>query len=137
MTNINVLENKISSLRKYSKLLERYKGYSQREIENNIDIKGALERYLYLAARAAIDLAEAFISYKAFRKPPTPGESFHILCENKVISDDVAQKMLKMAGFRNVIAHDYEKLNYAIVYDVLQNRLKNISEYSGIIEKQL
>jgi len=137
MTNIDVLENKISSLRKYLKLLERYKGYSQQEIENDIDIKGALERYLYLAIQAAIDLSEAFISYKELRKPSTLSESFHILSENKIISNDFTQKLVKMAGFRNVIAHDYENLNYAIVYDVLQNRLKNISEFADIIEKEL
>ncbi len=43
--------------------------------------------------------------------------------------------MIKMTGFRNVVAHDYEKINYDIVHDVLQNKLKNIEEFIGIISR--
>ncbi|MDR4503975.1 MAG: DUF86 domain-containing protein [Candidatus Scalindua sp.] len=32
----------------------------------------------------------------------------------------MAEQMIKMTGCRNVIAHDYEKLNYEILSDVLQ-----------------
>jgi len=137
MTNINVLENKISSARKYLKLLERYKTYSQEEIEGNIDIRGAVERYLYLAIQAAIDLAEAFIAHKELRKPSTLSECFYILNENKTIPDELTQKLVKMTGFRNVVAHDYENINYEIVYDILQNRLANIEEFIKIIGQKL
>lgn len=129
MTNIAVLENKISNIKKHLKTLERYKGYSREEIEKNIDIRGALERYLYLAAQASIDLAEAVIAYKNLRKPTTMGETFHILSEEHIISDALADKMIRMTGFRNVIAHDYEKINYDIVYDILQNNLKDIDDF--------
>jgi len=37
--------------------------------------------------------------------------------------------MARMAGFRNIIAHDYEKLDYGIVYDVLQRRLKDVAAF--------
>ena len=135
MTTTVVIENKISSVRKYLKLLERYKKYSQREIENDVDIKGAVERYLYLATQATIDLAEAILSYKKFRKPTTMSESFHILNEEKIISDDLAEKMIGMVGFRNIVAHDYEKISYDIIYDVLQKRLGDIEEFLNVISK--
>ena len=64
MSNLTVIENKISSIQKYLKILERYKNYSREELENNIDIRGAVERYLYLVSQATIDLAEAVIAYK-------------------------------------------------------------------------
>ncbi len=137
MTNIDVLENKISSVKKYLKLLERYKAYSLEQIEGDIDIRGATERYLYLAIQAAIDLAEAFISSKKMRKPSTLSECFHILNENKIIPDDLNQKMIKMTGFRNIVAHDYEDINYEIVYDILQNRLKDIANFIEIISQEI
>ena len=78
MTNFSVIENKISLVRKYLKILDGFKSFSRQEIEEDEKIKGALERYLYLAAQAAIDLAEAVISFKKFRKPTTLRESFDI-----------------------------------------------------------
>lgn len=129
MTSLTVIENKISSVKKYLRILERYKQYSQDEIVNDIDKKGAVERYLYLAAQASIDLAESVIAYKNLRKPSTMSDSFYILQEEGIISIELTEKMVKMTGFRNIIAHDYEKLNYAIVYDVLQNKLPDIEDF--------
>lgn len=129
MTNIVVIENKISDIRKYLKILERYKKYSKEEILNDIDIKGAVERYLYLAAQATIDLAEAVIAYKNFRKPATLGESFYILNEEGTIDTVLMEKLVKMTGFRNVIAHDYGKINYDIVYNVIHNGVVDIEEF--------
>ncbi|MEK6682146.1 MAG: DUF86 domain-containing protein [Nitrospirota bacterium] len=129
MTSLSVIENKISSVKKYLRILERYKQYSQDEIVNDIDKKGAVERYLYLAVQASIDLAESVIAYKNLRRPSTMSDSFYILQEDGIISIELTEKMVKMTGFRNIIAHDYEKLNYAIVYDVLQNRLPDIEDF--------
>jgi len=135
MTNLSVIENKISSARKNLEILEKYKNYSQAEIINNIERRGAVERYLYLAVQSTIDLADATISFKNLRKPTTQSESFHILEENGVIDLELAQKMVKMTGFRNVVAHDYEKINYDILYDVLCNRLTDVEKFLENIEK--
>ncbi len=129
MTQRAVIENKISAARKYLKLLDRYKGHSRATIEEDVDIRGALERYLYLAVQAAIDLGEAIISLKELRKPTTTAEAFDILCEAGIIPPELAQRLVKMVGFRNVMAHDYEAVNYDIVYDVLHNRLADIEEF--------
>jgi uncharacterized protein YutE (UPF0331/DUF86 family) len=134
MTNLSVIENKISSVQKYLSILERYRAYSQKEIADDIDRRGAVERYLYLAVQATIDLAEAVIAFKNLRKPSTMSESFYILNEAGIVPPDLTEQMVKMTGFRNVIAHDYEKLNYDIVYDVLQNRLANIEKFLGAIK---
>lgn len=135
MTNIAVIENKISAVKKYLKILERYKKYSQKEIVENIDIKGALERYLYLAVQSAIDLAEAVIAYKDFRKPATMSEIFYILNEEEVIPSNLTNKLSKMVGFRNIITHDYEDIDYAIVYTILHRGLKDIENFIKIISK--
>lgn len=129
MTNRSVIENRISLTKKYLKILERYKKYSQSEIEKDVDIRGAVERYLYLAVQSAIDLAEAVIAYRNFRKPSAMAESFRILTEEKILSDDLSDKLARMTGFRNIIAHDYGEIDYAIVYDILKNGSKDIETF--------
>lgn len=135
MSNLVVIENKISSIRKYLKILDGYKKYSREEIENDLNIKGAVERYLYLAAQATIDLAEAVIAYKKLRKPSTMAESFYILQEEGIISPELTAKMIGMTGFRNTIAHDYEKINYDLVYKIIQQDVKDIDEFIKIVSK--
>lgn len=135
MTNIDVLENKISAVKKYLKILTRYQKYSDAEISDNLDLQGALERYLYLATQAAIDLADIVISLKRLRKPSSLKESFEILSEENIIPKSLKEELIKMVGFRNVIAHDYEDVDKNIVYDVLRHRLDDIKEFIKIVEK--
>ncbi len=135
MTNISTIENKITSVRKYLKILSNFEKYSRKEIENDVNIRGAAERYLYLAAQSVIELAEAVISFKNLRKPTTLKEGFEILEEEKLISVELREKMINMVGFRNIVAHDYEKIDYDIVYDILQNKLTDIDDFVEQIKK--
>ncbi|MFA5000972.1 MAG: DUF86 domain-containing protein [Candidatus Paceibacterota bacterium] len=135
MTNFAIIENKVSSIKKYLSILNGYQKYTRLEIETTVDLRGAIERYLYLAIQATIDLAEAVISFKNLRKPSTLSESFDILAENNLLDATLTEKLVKMTGFRNLVAHDYERLNYDIVYDILQNRLGDLEEFIKQIEK--
>ena len=134
MTSIDVIENKISAVRKYLSILDRYERFARPEIENDIDIRGAVERYLYLVTQSTIDLAESIIAYKKLRKPTTMTESFHILHEAGVISGELMQKLVQMTGFRNVIAHAYVDLDYDIVFDVLHNGRNDIGAFLEALE---
>ena len=135
MTSVTIIENKLSSVEKYLKILAGYQKYSQSEIESSVDLKGAVERYLYLAIQSTIELAESLIAYKKLRKPSTMSEAFHILHEEEVISADMAEALVKMTGFRNVVSHDYEKLNYDIVYAVLKEKLRDIEQFLAVVRE--
>lgn len=135
MTSHVVIENKISAAQKYLSILEAYNKYPRETIESDVTIRGSLERYLYLAVQAAIDVAESVLAFKKLRKPSTTGETFHILHEAGIISKDLTKQLVAMVGFRNIIAHDYEKINYDIVYDILHNRLKDIESFLSIAQK--
>lgn len=126
MTTKAVIENKMSAVKKYLKILERYRKIAPKDIEKDIDLKGAVERYLYLAVQAGIDLADALIAFRGFRKPATMSESFSILLEERVIEEGLAARLSKMVGFRNILAHDYGKIDYTVVGDVMRTGLKDI-----------
>jgi uncharacterized protein YutE (UPF0331/DUF86 family) len=129
MSSISVIESKISSIKKYLGILKRFKDLSKQEIEEDLTKKGALERYLYLATQASIDLAEAIIAYKEFRRPTTYSESFYILEEEEFLTKELSDKLVNMTKFRNIIAHDYENVDFSILYDAVQNRLGDIEEF--------
>ncbi len=134
MSTKTVVENKISNIQKYLTFLRRYKKYSRHELEQTVDVRGAVERYLYLAIQATIDCAEAVIALRNFRKPTTLSETFYILEEEGVLSRKETQALVAMSGFRNVIAHDYEKLDYDIVYTVLHEKLSDIQTFIQTIK---
>lgn len=111
-----------------------YEKYSLGEIKNDINIRGSVERYLYLVSRATIDLAEAVIAYKKFRKPTTMSECFHILFDEKIIFERLRDKLVGMVGFRNIMALDYDDVDYEIVYELIHEGVKDLAEFTKIIE---
>jgi len=135
MTNIGILENKVSSVKKYLKILENYVGLSEEEILLDIDKKGAVERYLYLLAQSTIDLAEIVISYKRLRKPMSFSEGFEILRENHYISDELCTKLIEMTGFRDVLAHGYEKIDYSVLLETIKDGRKDIEDFINSVEE--
>ena len=138
MTNKGVIEAKISSIKGYIGILEKnYKHRSQKEIEEDLFLKTSLERHLYLLVQETIGLAEAVVAYREFRRPDSYAAAFEILNEENVISRQLLEKMKDMVGFRNVVAHDYAKINYDIVYDVLHNKLVDVEQFITEIKKSL
>ncbi|MBI4272757.1 DUF86 domain-containing protein [Candidatus Uhrbacteria bacterium] len=129
MSSLQIIENKISTIQKYLSILDRYKRHSRIDLENDVDIRGATERYLYLAVQSVIDCAEAVIAYKKFRKPTTMSDTFYILHEEGVLSLEAIQPLIQMTGFRNIIVHGYERINYDVVYDVLHHHLLDIEKF--------
>ena len=129
------IEDKISAIQRYLAILEKFKAYPRVQLESDDMIRGATERYLYLLAQSAIDLAEMLIAYKKYRKPSTLSESFEILHEHAVIDIDLQEKMIKLTGFRNILAHGYTKVDYGIVHSVLHHRLEDVADFIKIADQ--
>jgi len=60
-----------------------------------------------------------------------------VLSEAGIIESKLSLRLMDMVGFRNVIAHDYTKLDYDVVYDVLHKRLVDIDEFLNVVEKAI
>ncbi len=93
---------------------------------------------MYLAVQSTINMGEALISYKTLRKPAaTMTEVFYILNEDGFIPVALTDNLARMVGFRNIIAHDYEGLDYDIVLDALHNKLDDIESFLKEVSQRL
>lgn len=137
MSNLDIIENKISYLMKRIGVVKRYQKYSLADIEKDEVIRSALERGLYVISQAVIDLAEAVGAFKKLRKPTTMREAIDILGEEKILPPDFIGKFVGIVGFRNALSHDYEDLKLEVIYDVLQNKLAQVEEFTAYIKRAL
>ena len=55
--------------------------------------------------------------------------SFIEVGRNKVITEELANKMAGMAGLRNALAHEYDKIDQNMVFDSLKLTLVQIPNY--------
>ncbi|MEG2936259.1 MAG: HepT-like ribonuclease domain-containing protein, partial [Clostridium sp.] len=64
-------------------------------------------------------------------------EIFIVLYENKIIDEPLKESLCNMAGFRNILVHDYMKLDRIIVYKIINNNLKDIETFIKIVSTYL
>ena len=132
MSSRDVIENKISFIERG--MTEARKSYHARSLDDfraDRILRGSLERDLYVIVQATIDLAEAIVAYKRFRKPTTMRDAFDILAENDIVPSEFIASFHKIVGFRNILAHGYEAVRVEVLEDVLRNKLTEIEKFLG------
>jgi uncharacterized protein YutE (UPF0331/DUF86 family) len=130
-----VIERILVHLEEYSRDLDEIKSkYGLEDFNNNKIIRRYTERTLQVAIEACLDLANHIISYAGFREPSDNKDCFQVLLENEIISVELADRLKKMAQFRNVVVHDYIRINPEIVYAIVQNNIRDIAAFAQSIE---
>lgn len=91
------------------------------------------ERWLHLAGKACLDLANHLIADQGWRAPSTYREAFDILREQGVIDADLARRMAGWAGLRNLLVHLYLQVDHARLYEILTNDLDEIEDFAAAL----
>jgi uncharacterized protein YutE (UPF0331/DUF86 family) len=89
------------------------------------------------AVQNCIDIAAHIISEESFGVPGSTTEMLYILEKNGYLDNDLTQKMVKAVGFRNLIVHEYGKIELEQVYEIAQNDINDLNEYLKAIIKKL
>ena len=131
------IEAKIKKVDYYVGLLEEYKGDCKERFLNDPMFEGALLHYLYLASDGCIAIAEMVLKYKNIGRAQSYYEAIDTLGEYGVIPKEFAYDFAKIASFRNFLAHDYEKIDYVVIYDEALKKLDDIREYLRMIGENL
>lgn len=92
-----------------------------------------VERTLHIIIEACIDVAQHIISDEKFREPASYRDTFAVLAENKIIPLDELERFEKMASFRNLLVHFYEKVDDAIVFGLFKNNLDDVELFTQLI----
>jgi len=117
------------------------------EIKSSIDGLGSLalmdkERFLsdpnacdaakyklLVAIEAALSICNHINAKISKKVPETYADCFIILGESGVISSELAERLAKMAKFRNMLIHIYWEIDNVKVYDIINQDLNDLRMY--------
>ncbi len=85
---------------------------------------------LQRACELAIDAACREVSRRHLGVPTDSADAFTMLERESLLSPDVAERMRRMVGFRNVAVHEYRRLDPSIVRTVVEHRLGDFEALS-------
>ena len=137
MVNPNIVATRLDALRRYMGYLKILQRYPYRQFRADPFIRGNVERYLQLAIECCLDLGNHLISDRGLRKAENYRDVFLILGEAKILPGPFARRLAPMGGFRNILVHDYLKVDPRKVYDVLQKHLPDLEEFAKAVARRL
>lgn len=96
-----------------------------------------IERGIQICIECVIDIGNILISVTDNDKPSTYKETMITLSQIGVISEKFSKKLSKMVGFRNILVHDYTKIDEDMIIYILKTELDDFIKYMDYVDKWL
>lgn len=128
--------SKLEELNGYLTELEDIAGNINWErYQTELMVKRGIERTLQLIVETTIDLGNIILAAQKWRPPASNRDIFNILTEHQLLESELGQFMNRITGFRNLLVHDYGRVDDAVVYGLLSKGLPKFRNYYEVVLK--
>lgn len=137
MLDKNLIENKIKLIQDNLVYLAEFKDCTFNEIASDFYKHTIVERLIEKVVTFAIDLNQHIIS-ETEPLPEVPDkarETFLVLTNLNIYPKDFAENISKSVHLRNVLVHDYQKLDEKVFYESIKDCLADYHKYCEHILK--
>lgn len=137
MVDKALILRKFTELEEYLKQVREFSGISLEEYSRDWKVQRIVERTLQMMIEACVDIANHIISDKECRIPKGYADTFRVLYEEGFLEKELFETMERMTKFRNIVVHHYDKVDEAVVVDILKRHLDDFLQYRDAILKLL
>lgn len=137
MVDKALLLRKLSELEEYMDQIREYADITVAEYSKDWKTQRIVERTLQMMLETCIDIAGHIISDREYRVPKSYADTFRVLYEENILDEELFGIMEKMARFRNVVVHHYDKVDSGIVVTILKKHLDDFLYYKNAIINML
>lgn len=130
MVDRETVERRLLKLEQYLRRLRELSKVSLDAYMKDQILRDSAERNLQLAAQVCIDIGNHVIADRGYRAPYGYGDIFSVLMEEGLLPKELAGTMRQIAGFRNILVHDYLEIDSKIVYE----SLKKVDDFKKFVE---
>jgi uncharacterized protein YutE (UPF0331/DUF86 family) len=92
---------------------------------------------LQVAIQCALDIGNHVIAEENLTAPEDQADIFQILGASGILPPPFAERIVPMAGFRNILVHDYLRIDHARVYSILTQALTDLEEFARHVQAWL
>lgn len=133
MVDRDLILRKIADLDQYLAQLSEYRGVTVEAYRRDWKTQRIIERTLQIAIEACVDIASHVIADRGLRVPATYAETFDVLGDAGLLDAELRDAMVRMAKFRNVIVHEYTRVDPAIVVGIVNEHLGDLATFRSAV----
>ena len=133
MVDRELVLRKVAALEQYLAELDEFRHITLESYVAERKTQRIVERTLHLAIETCLDLAEHLIADRRLRVPASHAETFEILRDAALIPTPLAGSLVQMARFRNILVHDYARIDAGRVVSILRDDLGDLAEFKRVV----
>ena len=137
MVDVQTVIGRLEALKAYLAELNSYAQYSLDELTSDFVKYRAAERSLQLAAQTVVDIATHVITADYDTRVQDYRQAIESLGQEGVLPLTFAERLAPVAGFRNILVHEYLTVDPAKVYDILIHGRADLEEFAQKIIEYL
>lgn len=137
MKTMEKISRKLRFMKRYVDFLKSHRAISAEELEENYELRSAIERNLELALESMLDIGEIIISEKGFEKPEDYKSVMLILGKEGVLPKVFAEKLVPAVGVRNILVHMYTEVDVKKICEFLRGNLGDFDEFAKHVANYL
>ena len=126
MIDKDILMSKADRVRHHVKRIKEKRPASLEEFLSQVDLQEIILFNLQMAIQHCIDMASHVISDEGLGMPGSTNEMFYMLQMNGYIPHEVTEKMVAAVGFRNLLVHEYAKIDLEEVYRISHDHIDDL-----------
>lgn len=127
--NLDLLRQRAQEIRNGLAALSRYAALSQAEFVASQQVVDAAKYRLLVTIEAAISICTHLASRLAQTTPDSYAQCFDVLASANIISPQLAERLGRMARFRNLLVHVYGEVDDGRVWAVIRHDLRDVDAY--------
>lgn len=132
-----VVAAKLESLRRCVGRIRDKTPDSAELLAADYDRQDIISLNLQRAVQACVDIAAHLVTDSAAPPPATMAAGFAALHSLGILSEELAERMQKAVGFRNIAVHSYQEIDWEIVYAIITTRLDDFSAFARRVDELL
>ncbi len=132
--NSIVIKTKLESLRRCLDRIELKKPQNLDDLLQDIDMQDILALNLERSIQLCVDIANHILSNLDDSPAMSMAESFERLSEKEIISKELGKNLKKAVGFINLSVHAYDKIDWQLVWNILEGDLMDLVRYLECVE---
>lgn len=94
-----------------------------------VEKRRACERLLQVSIEAVIDTSALLVTGLRLGLPAEENDLFEKLSARAVISSAMAARLRRMKGLRNLLVHEYARIDDQLVFEAIQTRLGDFDTF--------
>ena len=120
---------KSSAVKRHIHRIELKRDTNLDDFLNDIDRQESISFNLHMAIQNCIDLAAHIIATEGLGVPGSTSEMFYLLEEYEFIDHQTAENMVKAVGFRNLIVHEYGKMDLKKIFSIAHQDINDLNQF--------